>query len=62
MCFAILRYSVARDAQRGSLPNFPDLLASPPVELARRSTPRVAGSLVPRLARNLPQYQASKSN
>src|SRR6266446_8230022 len=39
ICFAILRYSVASDAQR------------------TESTPRVAGSLVPRLARNLPQYR-----
>ena len=38
ICVAILRYSVARDAQR------------------TESTPRVAGSLVPRLARNLTQY------
>ncbi len=31
-------------------------IASPPARLAKPSTPRVAGSLVPRLARNLPQY------
>src|SRR2546422_7063331 len=43
---------------RSRSPNFPDPLASPPAQLARRSTPRVAGSLVPRLARNLPQYRA----
>src|SRR2546425_3674947 len=55
---AVPRYSVARDAHRGSLTlaRTLDSLASPPAQLAKRSTPRVAGSLVPHLARNLTQY------
>src|SRR2546427_1172424 len=60
---AVPRYSVARDAQRGSLTlaRTLDSLASPPVELAKRSTPRVAGSVVPHLARNLPPYREPNS-
>ena len=34
-----------------------DSLASPPAQVAQRSTLGKAGSLVPRLARNLPQYR-----
>src|SRR5713101_407320 len=56
--YFVTRSPATLNVARSRSPHFPDLLASPPVELARRSTPRVAGFLVPRLARNLTQYRA----
>ena len=56
ICFAILRYSVASDARRGSL-TLVRISVSARLAygcgLPSPSTPRIAGSLVPRLARNL---------
>src|SRR2546426_9833115 len=54
----VTRSPATLNEARSRSPRFPDSLASPPAQLAKGSTPRVAGSLVPRLARNLTQYRA----
>jgi hypothetical protein len=53
-------FSVAGDGQRGSLTlvSIFGSLASPPAQLTKPRTPPVAGSLVPRLTRDLTPYPA----